>query len=243
MFLEVPVFDIESARIAQNAGAHRIELCSSMADGGITPSYGTILKAREILNIPVFVMIRPRGGNFTYSINEIEIMHSDIAFCRQTGIDGVVFGVLTKDGQVDQSVCKQLIQGAGNMQCTFHRAFDRTIDPLHALEDIVDCGFHRILTSGQKNTAPEGIELIAKLVKVAAGRIIIMPGSGVNEMNLQHLHQVCKAQEYHSSAKIQVLDNKSSKSFSSNQLSIDEQWTVSPEKVRTMLRIAIEWSK
>ncbi len=233
MLLEVPVFDIQSALKAQNAGAHRIELCASMADGGITPSQGMILKAKELLKIPFYVMIRPRGGNFTYSDEEISIMHSDIEFCRELGIEGIVFGVLTSEGNVDMSSCKVLIEIAGSMQLTFHRAFDRSADPFKALEDIIECGFHRILTSGQKETAHEGANLITELNKRAARRIIIMPGSGVNETNLKVLHEQCNCREYHSSAKIKI-PNSNARPLPSDE---PERWTIDKEKIRKMLEV------
>ena len=231
MLLEIPVFDIDSALNAQKAGAHRIELCASMADGGITPSYGMILQAKQMLHIPFYVMIRPRGGNFTYSEEEFHIMLKDIEFCRSNAVDGVVSGILTSEGKVDKNACKELIQAAGTMQFTFHRAFDRTTEAFEALEDIIECGFHRILTSGQKETAIEGASLIAELNKKAAGRITIMPGSGVTEDNLYELHSICQCTEYHSSAK-----TKTPISYA-HPLPSDVQsvWTVSHEKIEQML--------
>ncbi len=230
MLLEVPVFDINSALIAQKAGAHRIELCASMADGGITPSYGMILEARKLLQIPFFVMIRPRGGNFTYTNEEMLVMLSDIEFCRKHQIQGIVTGVLTQEGKVDKEACYRLTEAAGSMQLTFHRAFDRAIDPFEALEVIIEMGFHRILTSGQKETVMEGAQLIAQLVEKAENRIVIMPGSGLNEDNLTQLHAICKAKEYHSSAKIIHCQN-------SYQKEKQHFFTVCPQKVRKMLEI------
>jgi copper homeostasis protein len=231
MLLEIPVFDINSALMAQRAGAHRIELCASISDGGITPSYGMILQAKQMLHIPFYVMIRPRGGNFTYTDEEFDIMLNDIEFCRSNAIEGVVSGILTADGHVDKHSCKKLIQASGTMQFTFHRAFDRATNPFQALEDIIECGFHRILTSGQKETAIEGAELIAQLNKKAAKRITIMPGSGVTEFNLNDLHSICQCTEYHSSAK-----TKTPISYA-HPLPSDDQniWTVSHEKVEQML--------
>jgi len=233
MLLEVPVFDFQSALIAQQAGAHRIELCASMADGGITPSHGMILKAKELLTIPFFVMIRPRGGNFTYSDEEISIMLNDIEFCRKHGIEGIVTGVLTTKGTIDIPVCKALIEAASDMQLTFHRAFDRSADPFEAMEEIIECGFHRILTSGQKETAPEGVKLISELNIQADGRIIIMPGSGVNEMNLQELHRQCYCSEYHSSAKIKI-PNSYARPLPSDE---PARWTVDQGKIQQMLEV------
>lgn len=236
MILEIPVFDIQSAIIAQDAGAHRLELCSSISEGGITPSYGTILWAKEHLKIPFYVMIRPKGGGFVYTDAEIQIMKKDIEFCREIGVEGVVFGILNSENIVDTQNCKNLIKVADGMQLTFHRAFDRTDNPISALEDIIDCGFHRILTSGQKDTAPQGADLIAELVKIASNRIIIMPGSGVDENNLFNLHKTCNTNEYHSSAKIKVNKHLNEVSMSSTNNNTTE-WSVSPEKIKKMLEI------
>jgi copper homeostasis protein len=233
MLLEVPVFDIQSALKAQQAGAHRIELCASLADGGITPSPGMITKAKELLEIPFFVMIRPRGGNFTYSDEEISIMLSDIEFCRDLNVRGIVTGALTTEGNVNITVCVEMVKAAGDMQLTFHRAFDRTADPFKALENIIECGFHRILTSGQKETAPEGARLIADLNKQSNGRIIIMPGSGVNETNLKELHNICACSEYHSSAKVRSKEHYSVTLLSDSP----ETWTVGQNKIHRMLDV------
>ncbi len=236
MILEIPVFDIESAIIAKDAGAHRLELCSSISEGGITPSHGTILWAKEHLKIPFYVMIRPRGGGFVYSDAELQIMKKDIEFCREIGVEGVVLGILNSENFVDTQNCKNLIKVADGMQLTFHRAFDRTDNPFSALEDIIDCGFHRILTSGLKETAPQGADLIAELVKIASNRIIMMPGSGVDENNLVNLHKTCNAQEYHSSAKIKINKNHHTVNMSSTNNNSAE-WSVSPEKIKKMLEI------
>lgn len=242
MILEIPVFDIHSAIITQNVGAHRLELCSSISEGGITPSHGTILWAKQHLTIPFFVMIRPRGGGFVYSDEEIQIMKNDIEFCREVGVDGVVFGILKDDGTVDKEKCRLLLQVSKNMQATFHRAFDRSSNPFMALEDIIQCGFKRILTSGLKETAPQGADLIAELVKTAGNRIIIMPGSGVDENNLLNLHNKCNAQEYHSSAKISINRQSHAVNMSStNQNSIE--WSVSAEKIKKMLEILTNFNQ
>lgn len=234
MILEVPVFDIKGALIAQKAGAHRLELCSSLSEGGITPSHGMIKWAKENLEIPFFVMIRPRSGNFVYSKEEIEIMLEDIIFCREIGIQGVVFGILTNEGNVHVSQCLKLLSATGTMQTTFHRAFDRSVDPFQALEDIINCGFNRILSSGLKNAAPEGAELLSNLVKKAGNQIIIMPGSGVDDTNIEKLHKIIDAREYHSSAKIEVENLNVGPSMSSVN-SDSKEWTVSSDKIKSIL--------
>ena len=198
--LEIIGYNLESCRLAQEAGATRIELCSSAAEGGTTPSYGCISNARRLLHIPLFPMIRPRGGDFVYSADEFTAMAEDIMVCRRLGCDGVVLGLLQADGRIDKERTNRLVEMAYPMEVTFHRAFDRCINPLEALEDIIEAGCDRLLTSGQQATAEEGIDLISRLAKQAAGRIIIMPGSGVRNDNIQSLAETTGLTEFHSSA-------------------------------------------
>jgi len=181
--LEICVFSVESAITAQKAGADRVELCSGFTEGGLTPSAGTIRMVRKLLNIECYVMIRPRGGDFCYSNTEFEQMHHDIEFAKSCGADGVVLGALQPNGHVNIIRTRELAQHASPLKVTFHRAFDLTVDPFRALDDIVVCGCCRILTSGQKATAVEGIDTIRKLVTYSAGRIDIMAGSGVQPEN------------------------------------------------------------
>ena len=187
--------------IAQAAGAHRIELCDNPFEGGTTASYGFIKTARENLSIELYPIIRPRGGDFLYSEIEFEVMKADIENCKSLGCDGVVIGILNADGTVDKKRCKQLVEIAHPMKVTFHRAFDRTNDPFKAMEDIISIGCARILTSGQKNLAIDGEELLNNLVKQANNRIIIMPGSGVNSDNIETLVKNTNATEFHTSAR------------------------------------------
>ena len=218
--LEVIGFTIESCMIAQAAGAHRIELCDNPSEGGTTPSYGFIKTARENLSTELYPIIRPRGGDFLYSEIEFEVMKADIENCKSLGCDGVVIGILNADGTVDKKRCKQLVEFAYPMKVTFHRAFDRTNDPFKAMEDIISIGCERILTSGQKNLATDGEELLNKLVKQANNRIIIMPGSGVNSDNIETLVKNTNATEFHTSARTFV----NSKMEFINE-SMDEQLT------------------
>ena len=199
--LEVIGFTIESCLIAQAAGAHRIELCDNPSEGGTTPSYGFIKTARENLSIELYPIIRPRGGDFLYSEIEFEVMKADIQICKNLGCDGVVIGMLNSDGTVDKQRCKQLVDIAQPMGVSFHRAFDRTKDPFKALEDIISIGCERILTSGQKSVATDGVALLNELVKQANGRIIIMPGSGVRSDNVETLVKKTNATEFHTSAR------------------------------------------
>lgn len=202
--LEVIGFNIESCLLAQQAGAHRVELCDGPGEGGTTPSYGFIKAARKVLHIDLYPIIRPRGGDFLYSEDEFEIMKTDIMACRQLGCNGVVTGMLGADGSVDKERCSQLVEIAFPMEVTFHRAFDRTNDPFAALEDIIAIGCERILTSGQKPNAMEGADLIASLIEKADERIVIMPGSGVRSDNISELSAITKAHEFHTSARINI---------------------------------------
>jgi copper homeostasis protein len=203
MVVEVVVYNFESAMKAQQGGADRIELCANPAEGGTTPSYGVIELVRQHLNIDVYVMIRPRGGDFLYSIEEYHAMKKDIEACKKLSVDGVVFGVLEQDGRIDKEKCKKLISQARPMKVTCHRAFDMTPDPYEALEDCIESGFDRILTSGQHKQAILGVDVIAKLINRANGRIIIMPGAGVNENTAAEITAKTRAREIHCSVATQ----------------------------------------
>lgn len=202
--LEIAVFNIESAFAAANAGADRLELCENPFDGGTTPSYGFLKNVSDNISIPVFPIIRPRGGDFLYSNAEFKQICYDIELCKDLGFKGIVSGLLLADGRIDHKRTAALVSLAGDMQFTFHRAFDRTINPLEALETIIETGANRILTSGQVPNAFDGKELIQELVYQSAGRIIIMPGSGVRSNNIKALQSFTGAQELHSSARINV---------------------------------------
>ncbi|PLK46304.1 copper homeostasis protein CutC [Emticicia sp. TH156] len=181
--LEICCFSLESCLTAQKAGAYRVELCGGMFEGGTTPSAGLIKLARQHLSIKLYVMIRPRGGDFYYSDTEFEVMKADIQTAKELGADGVVFGILNPDGTVDAIRTKELVELAQPMKVTFHRAFDVSVEPFEALEAVIETGCERILTSGQKNTAIDGIGLLKQLAEKAANRIEIMAGSGVSAQN------------------------------------------------------------
>lgn len=202
--LEVIAFTIESCLIIERAGAHRIELCDNPADGGTTPSYGFLKQARENVNIDLYPMIRPRGGDFLYNDDEFEIMKKDVKLCKEIGCEGVVFGLLNNDGTIDKQRTSRLIELAYPMGVTFHRAFDRVRDGFEAMETLIDIGCERILTSGLKPNVTEGAEFLAQLVKAADERIIIMPGSGVRSSNISQLAQQTGAVEFHTSARTSV---------------------------------------
>jgi copper homeostasis protein len=201
MELEVIGFDLASCLIAEQYGADRIELCANPHDGGTTPSWGTISAARQATSVQLFPIIRPRGGDFLYSDSEFDAMIADIEQCRQLGCDGVVIGMLLSDGSVDARRCAALIDQAGSMQVTFHRAFDRVQDPMRSLEQIIDLGCTRILTSGLCPTAEMGKDMLRTLVEAAGDRITIMPGSGVRAANIVELADFTGARAFHSSAR------------------------------------------
>lgn len=199
--LEVCASNLESARAAAEGGAERIELCRDLDKDGLTPSAEDIAAAKSLSKIKVFVLIRSREGNFIYDSDELSMMEEQIIRARELGADGIVIGALTPEGEVDMPACRRLIKAAWNLPVTFHRAFDQASDPFRALEDIISLGCTRLLTSGQANTALEGCELISKLVQQAQGRIIIMPGAGVNPGNAKEILHRTGCTEIHSSAR------------------------------------------
>ena len=200
--VEVCANGVESCLAAQEGGADRVELCAGIPEGGTTPSYGEIKVARRVLTTTrLHVIIRPRGGDFLYSDLEVERMAADIAVCRELGVDGVVFGCLRTDGSIDVEKNRYLMDCAKGMSVTMHRAFDRAADPEQALEDIISLGFDRILTSGQQPKAIQGADLLARLNRQAAGRIILMAGSGVTEDNIAELRAKTGLHEFHFSGR------------------------------------------
>jgi copper homeostasis protein len=204
MILEIAANSVASALAAQEGGAGRVELCTALELGGLTPSRAQIALAREHLHIPLYVLIRPRAGDFLYSELECETMRRDIEVCVALGCDGVVIGALDADGGVDVARCRTLIAAAGSLGVTFHRAFDLSREPTQALEDIVTLGCERILTSGTQASAPDGAALIRELVVQAAGRLVVMPGAGVTAQNIAALAAATGAHEFHASAKRQL---------------------------------------
>jgi copper homeostasis protein len=197
--IEICANSPESCIQAQSGGAHRVELCAGLLEGGTTPSYGSILAARQIPNVALHVIIRPRGGDFLYSPSELSVMLSDIQLCKDLRADGVVFGCLTRAGDVDVAAMRRLMDASVPLSVTFHRAFDVCRDPFRALEDLIALGVDRVLTSGQQPTAERGADLIAELVRRAEGRIIVMPGCGVSERNVAEIARRTGATEFHMS--------------------------------------------
>lgn len=189
MLIEVCAYSVDDCLAAQRAGANRIELCAGRAEGGITPSLGLIRQVRAATALPVFVMIRPRGGDFVYSAAEIAVMETDIDVARLAGADGVVLGTLLPDGRVDREITHRLVQCTSPLPVTFHRAFDLTNDAAEALETLIELGIKTVLTSGQQRRAIDALPVLEALAKQASGRIAIMAGSGVNGQNAAQLAQ------------------------------------------------------
>ncbi|MFI5187469.1 MAG: copper homeostasis protein CutC [Chitinophagales bacterium] len=239
--LEIATSDFETTKAAVEGGADRIELCANLSEGGTTPSFGTIYQCRETFNVLLYPIVRPRGGDFLYTDEEYEIMLHDIKLCKQSGCDGIVTGLLNADGTIDKKRTAALVEIAYPMGVTFHRAFDRCNDPFKAMEQLIQIGCERILTSGQRPTAIEGKELITELNKIADHRIIIMPGSGVRKENIKLLAEKTGCLEFHSSLRnktrskmefIHPAFENSSESYLNN--------SIKPEDVRDLKKILFE---
>ena len=201
MQLEVCANGFESAMAAQNGGAQRVELCDNLAEGGTTPSYAQIALCKQRLSIEVWPIIRPRGGDFLYSEHEFDLMKEDIKICKSLNCEGIVTGILQADGSIDVDRCAELIELAKPMKVAFHRAFDMSNDLEKALDDLIELGIVRVLTSGGASSALLGAEMLSKLIWKAEGRISIMPGAGIKPNNLKALMALTGATDFHASAK------------------------------------------
>jgi copper homeostasis protein len=214
---EVCIDSVQSAINAQLAGADRVELCDNLFEGGTTPSAGMIKQVKQKApNIELFVIIRPRGGDFLYSEEEIQVMLADIEFAKQLGVNGIVSGCLLKNGEIDIETTNRLIKASGDLPFTFHRAFDMCNNPKEALEQLINLGAKRILTSGLKQTAPDGQQTITELVKQANDRITILVGSGVKPENIGQLVTETKANEFHFSGRVETKSQMQYKNESIN---------------------------
>ena len=200
MLLEVAANSVASAIAARDGGAGRVELCASLAEGGVTPSHATIAMAREAIALPLYVLVRPRAGDFVYASYEWDLMHADIAHCRRLGCDGVVVGALDEAGRVHPR-CRELVEAAGPMGVTFHRAIDVSADPVAAVDDVIAAGCERILTSGSRAHAHAGASVIRAMASRANHRIAIMAGAGVTSGNVAELARLTGLSEFHASAK------------------------------------------
>jgi len=197
---EICVDSVESAIAAQSGGAQRVELCDNLMEGGTTPSFGSIEVARKLLDIKLHIIVRPRGGDFLYSDTEFEIMKRDIEAAQDLGVDGVVIGLLDRDGNIDLTRTAELVEISRPMSITFHRAFDVCADPFKAIDQLAEIGVDRILTSGQEATAVEGLDMIADCVNHAAGRIAIMACGNLNERNIAKVIAATGVREVHFTA-------------------------------------------
>jgi copper homeostasis protein len=200
MLLEVAANSVASAIAARDGGAGRVELCASLAEGGVTPSHATITMAREAISLPLYILVRPRAGDFVYASYEWDLMLADVAHCRQLGCDGVVVGALDDAGRVHPR-CRELVEAAGPMGATFHRAIDVCADPVAAVDDVIATGCERILTSGSRAHAHAGASIIRAMASRAAGRVAIMAGAGVTSGNITELVRLTGLSEFHASAK------------------------------------------
>jgi len=232
---------LDSAINAEKGGAARIELCSCLSEGGVTPSIGLLMTIKKHVHIPVFVMIRPRSGDFLYSEEEVEIMRNDIIQLKKARADGFVFGILKRDGSVDKERCMGLIDLTKPMPSTFHRAIDVAEDVLTALNDIIDIGFDRVLTSGGHKSAAEGLEVLKHMVDISNNRVVIMPGGGIAPGNLESVLS-CGAKEFHASARHTI---PSAMSFQNSKVSMGSQQgqeyevkVTSSELVKELVNIA-----
>jgi copper homeostasis protein len=199
--LEIPVFSADDAVTAVRSGADRLELCASYSEGGLTPGAGLLNVIKQQVTIPVFVMLRPVGGHFYYSELDLEVMAEELKVLKSSGADGFVFGILKSDRTVNMEACEKLINLAGGLPCTFHRAFDEVSDPFKALREIKELGFKRILTSGRQPGVGQGIELLNDLLNRADDDIIIMPGGGMKPELINPLNKNGRLKEIHSSCR------------------------------------------
>jgi copper homeostasis protein len=198
---ELCSFNIQSCLIAERLGVHRVELCDNPVEGGTTPSYGHIRRVRERIAIKLYPILRPRCGNYFYDEDELDILRSDIKMCRELKCDGISIGVQKRDGRIDVDRLKEFVDLAGPMGVTCNRAFDATPDMFQALEDIIEAGCERILTSGQATGAPKAGNVLGQLVKAAGDRISIMPGAGITAANIAKLREESGAHEFHGSVR------------------------------------------
>ncbi|WP_411850841.1 copper homeostasis protein CutC [Stenotrophomonas sp. LGBM10] len=236
--LEIAANSVASALAAQQGGADRIELFDNLGEGGTTPSHGSIAVARERLRIPLFVLIRPRPGDFHYGPLEAEIMLRDIAQCRAVGCDGVVIGALDTEGAIDRALCRALMQAAGPLQVTFHRAFDAARDLPRALEQVIELGCQRVLTSGGQASAEAGVDVLASLVAQADGRVRVMAGAGLNAGNIAAVAARSGCTELHASAK--AAQRSAMRHHNPALIGLSPDWTATDAAEVAALRAALD---
>lgn len=243
--MEVCVDSVESGINAEEGGALRVELACNLVEGGTTPSVGLLRTLKRRIRIPVFAMIRPRGGDFVYSEDEFDVMREDVTALKESGADGFVFGVLTPDGEVDRERCSTLLQLAKPLPATFHRAFDMVQDPFKSLEAVISLGFSHVLTSGLESSALEGAETIKKLIQSAKGRIVVIPGGGITERNVKRILRETTATVFHGSARTR---RDSAARFRNTRVSMGASFgppeygtkVADPQRISSMVAIAAD---
>ncbi|XP_031567091.1 copper homeostasis protein cutC homolog [Actinia tenebrosa] len=243
VLMEVCVDSVESAMNAEKGGAQRLELCGNLMEGGTTPTPGMLAVIKQNVSIPVFVMIRPRGGDYLYSQQEFNVMKEDLKCLKKHGADGIVFGILNEKGQIDVSRNKELLELSRPLPVTFHRAFDMVKDPKESLEDLIHIGFERVLTSGLDSTVLDGLPVIKELNTQANKRITIVPGGGITERNLERILQGTGVEEFHCSARessTSLMEYRNSHVFMGGALRPSEFQikTTSCDRVKAIIKIA-----
>lgn len=241
--LEVCANGYESALAAQNGGAIRVELCDNLAEGGTTPSYAQIAFAKTNLSIEIWPIIRPRGGDFLYTDLEFELIKEDIEICKSLNCNGIVVGILKANGEIDTERCAELIELAKPLPVSFHRAFDMSNNLEKSLEDLIELGIVRVLSSGGYSSAIQGADTLARLIKQAKGRITVMPGAGINKSNLQDLMDKTGATEFHASAKEFVTSKMEYRNVYTKMGNVDDEYKfelTSAESVKGLVKIIIQ---
>lgn len=238
VILEICCADIQSVIAANEQGADRIELCSVLGEGGITPSAGFISEAVRLSRIPIKVLIRPREGNFIYTPEEVDIMTADIRLCRQLGVHGVVIGALRPDGSIDTENCRRLVEAADGLEVSFHRAFDLCADPLKALLQIIDMGCGALLTSGCAHSATEGCDMLTRLLSNSDNRLKIIAAAGITSSNVADIVKRTGVSEVHASAKTRIYDATAAASAATMGQNSDEasRLTASPVEIRNLVK-------
>jgi len=235
--LEMCVESVDCAVVAERGGAHRIELCSNLAVGGLTPVPEMMRTTRRCVSVPIFVMIRPRAGDFRYTVAEFDSMHHQIATAKQLGMDGIVLGILDPQNRIDVERTRVLVDQARPLPVTFHRAFDESFDPERGLESVIQAGAQRILTSGGREDATSGVRALSELIRKAAGRVTIMPGGGVNENNVAHILRLTSAREVHSSLggfeAAAILERRRTAQFT--EAAVNRDWDTFQQRVRKLV--------
>jgi copper homeostasis protein len=247
VLLEICADSVESALAAERGGAHRIELCSSLLEGGVTPSSGLISTVRSRVGIDLYVMIRPRGGDFCYTAEEFETMEQDALTAKQLGANGIVFGILQEDGHVDVAKTRHLVEIVRPLKVTFHRAFDMSNNLEKSLDDIIRAGVDRVLTSGGEQKVEDGIPSVQKLNRAANGRLIIMAGGGISESNVHRVLAATQVKEIHASVRVHV---SSPMRHRNEKISMGlikgheyERVVVLQDKVRRLLEAAVDGNR